>query len=132
MLFSDYIVIPAGTSFTNPVIKRMILTKAVIHTVEFIFLPGNCYSAYIWVTRGLHQIYPTNPDGFLYGDNETVKGNVFHYIKNTPYEVEIKGCAPGATYDHIIGFRIWMQHPWQMNVFSDEYFMLTLEDSIGS
>jgi len=131
MLFSGDITIPAGTALNAPVREHIELTKGLISQIDVFFPPGNSCLAFITFNRSIHQIYPTNPDGYLKGDNVLITGPVFHHIRDHPTIVTVKGYSPDARFDHTVYFNIWMKLPWQMNPFSDEWYTLVLEDSVG-
>lgn len=130
MLFTFEITIPASTPLNAPKIVVFPLTKGLIHQLDVYFPPGNAAEAYITINRGVHQIFPTNPDGYLKGNDVLLSGDVFHYLGEAPYEVELRGYSPNATYDHTVYVSIWVKHPWQISPFSDEMFNLILEDSL--
>jgi len=131
MLFTGEITIPAGTALNAPVLEHIKLTKGLITQIDVFFPPGNSCLAFITFNRAIHQIYPTNPDGFVKGDGILLQGNVFHHIKDQPLTVTVMGFSPDARFDHTVYFNIWMKIPWQLNIFSDEWWHLTSEDSIG-
>lgn len=131
MLFSSEITIPAGTAVNAPVEVDIKLTIGLITQLDVYFPPGNSCLAFVTFSRSRHQIYPTNPDGYIKGDGVKITGNVFHHIKNPPLIVTVKGYSPSAEYDHTVYFNIWMKLPWQLNFLSDEWWNLAAESSVG-
>lgn len=131
MIFAGSITIPAGTSKTSPEIVRMKISPGIITQINIMFPPGCGHEAYINFNRGLHQIYPTNPDGYFIGDGVNIAGEVFHVIKVDPFQVQIHGWSPNASYDHTIQFYLWIKKAWQLNTLSDEFWSMTVEDSQG-
>lgn len=131
MLFTGEITIPAGTALNSPAETSIKLTKGLIVQLDAYFPPGNFCEAYITFHRARHQIFPLNPDGYLKGNAVMLTGPVFHYIKDQPTEIIVKGYSPSAEYDHTVYFNIWMKLPWQLNFLSDEWWSLALEDSVG-
>lgn len=129
MIFAGSITIPAGTLKATPEIERLKVSRGVITQINILFPPGCGHEAYITFNRGLHQIYPTNPDGYFIGDGVNISGEVFHYVKADPLEVQIYGWSPNASYDHTIHVYLWIKKPWQLNPLSDEFWHMSLEDS---
>lgn len=130
MIFSGSITVPAGRTKTAPKIERLKITKGVITQINLIFPPGCAHEVFITINRALHQIYPTNPDGYFIGDGVNFTGTVFHYVKAQPFEVQIYGWSPNASYDHTIHYYMWIKKAWQLNPLSDEFWHMTLEDSV--
>lgn len=131
MLYEFDIAIPAGTTKDSPVRQELGLTKGVIHNLDVTFPPGCAGEVHITLARGLHQIYPTNPDGSIKSDALTVTGKTFYYLGTEPYQVEAIGWSPNASYDHVLTVRLWILRPWQLMPFSDEMFELSLKDGFG-
>lgn len=131
MIFSGSIAVDAGKSKDDPKVERLKITQGVITQINIMFPPGCAHEVCITFNRALHQIYPSNPDGFFIGDGVNISGEVFHYVKADPFELQVKGWAPNATYDHTIFFVVWIKKLWQLNPLSDEFWHLTMEDSLG-
>ena len=131
MFFEYDLAIPLNTPRTAPERKTLKLTKGLVHYISFFFPPGCNNMVHVAVDRGLHQVYPCNPDGYVKGNNCTVKGKVFYYIKTDPFQFEARGWSKDTVYNHTVTIRFWIMHPWQLNPFSDEFHWMTLEDSKG-
>jgi len=108
------------------------LTNGIIHRIGIFFPPGCANVVKITLNRGIHQIFPTNPDGYIKGDGLSVEGKMFQPILTPPYEVYIEGWGVNAGYKHEITIRLWMLKVWQLMPFSDELFNLSLKESVGS
>ena len=104
------------------------LTHGVIHQLGVYFPPGCANTIRTTIHRGLYQIFPTNPDGFMKGDAINIQGKEFYTIVKAPYQVEVYAWSDGASYDHTITVRIWYLKIWQLMPFSDEMFMLSLQE----
>ena len=130
MIFSGSITIDHGKTRVDPNVERLKITQGVITQIDIMFPPGCAHTAFISFNRALHQIYPSNPDGFFMGDGVNISGGVFHYVKADPFELQIHGWAPDANYDHTIFFLVWIKKLWQLNPLSDEFWHLTVEDSL--
>lgn len=130
MIFSTTITVPSGTVKDSPEIKRLKIVKGIITQINILFPPGCAHEVCITFNRGLHQIYPTNPDGYFIGDGVNIAGEVFHHVKVAPFEVQIYGWSPSANYDHTIHVYLWIKQIWQLNPLSDEFWHLTIDDSL--
>lgn len=108
------------------------LTHGVIHQLGIYFPPGCANLVHVTINRGLNQIFPTNPDGSIKGDALNVQGREFHTLIKAPYQVEVFAWNESASYDHTITVRVWLLKIWQMMPFSDQMYMLSLQEDVGS
>ncbi len=131
MIFSGSITVDAGKLRSDPKIERLKITQGVITQINIMFPPGCAHEVFISFNRALHQIYPSNPDGYFMGDGVNISGEVFHYVKADPFELQVKGWAPNTTYDHTVFYLVWIKKLWQLNPLSDEFWHLTAEDTLG-
>lgn len=131
MIFSGTITVEAGKLKSAPQVERLKITQGVITQVNIMFPPGCAHQVFITFNRALNQIYPTNPEGYFMGDGVNISGEVFHFVQADPFELQIYGWAPNANYNHSIGFLVWVKKLWQLNPLSDEFWHLTIEDSLG-
>lgn len=105
MYFSYSLTIPADTPLSAPEELDVRLCHGVITNVEVEFHPGCRGMVQAYVRHGLHQVWPTNPDGNLAADARAMAWNDYYELTSPPYVVTIGGCSPGASYDHEILFR---------------------------
>jgi len=121
------------TNDVNDKVKTVVkLTHGVIHQLGIYFPPGCANTIHTVINRGLYQIFPTNPDGTIKGDSINVEGREFYTVIKAPYQVEVVAWADGATYDHTITVRLWLMKIWQLMPFSDEMYMLSLQEGAGA
>ena len=106
MLYAKSLVVPPGRPADNPVEEIVRLTHGVITRIDCDFPLGcnNYVSAY--VRRGLHQVWPNNPDGRARATGLTVSSAEYLEIFFEPLEVVVGGYAPASTYQHELTFRI--------------------------
>lgn len=131
MLFEHDILIETTHLVTNKKKTTIKLTHGVIHRLSIYFPPGCRHYVRCTVNRGLHQIYPTNPDGYIKGNALEVTGDVFHTMFIDPYQVEVYGWNAEATYDHTITVRFWVKKLWQLMPYSDQMYALALREEKG-
>lgn len=60
---------------------------------------------YVAIRRGLHQLWPTNPEGSLNADNFTIVINEFYPLTSAPYKLTLQGWSPDTSYPHTIEVR---------------------------
>jgi len=62
-----------NTTRENPLETDMILPLGVIYKVRIRFPPGSAGKLGLQVFHLLHQLFPSNPDGFFCGDDEIIE-----------------------------------------------------------
>ena len=105
MLYTFALDIPANTLETAPEEEEIFLTHGVITHVEVEFHPGCSGLVEAYVRRGVHQIYPTNPEFKYHTDGRTISWQEYHEMFQPPFDLVIGGFSPGTSYDHEIIFR---------------------------
>lgn len=98
--------IPANTTKASPVSELHRLTHGIIHRVEVSFPPGCAGLAHVVILRGLHQLWPTNPEGSFHSDSYTSQWNDYHRLFAEPFAVVLKGWNLDDTYPHTITVRL--------------------------
>jgi len=132
MLFAGEIFIPKGRALNNPIISPIKISKGLLHKIDVFFPPGNRCRAFVTFNQATHQLLPTNPDGYLKGDALTISGEVFLYLPEPPFVIDVHGFSPDAVFNHTVYYCLWMKLPWQMSPFSDELYDLILQDTMPS
>lgn len=106
MLYVLALTIPHGTAEDSPYEQDLQLTDGVITHVEVEF-PAGCQGlAHSYACQGLHQVFPTNPEGDLCSDNYVIAWNDYQDLDADPRVLTIIGWNDDATYDHTITWRI--------------------------
>jgi hypothetical protein len=82
------------------------LCEGYIHRVNFVFPAGCAGLAHLQIRDALHQIWPTNPDGDLAGDGESINFEDYYYLSEAPFELKAYTWNLDDTYPHIITIRI--------------------------
>ena len=105
-MFYDYtFAIPANTAEANPERFDCKLTHGVIHKVEVGFPAGCAGLAHLKILQGLHQVWPTNPEGSFNTDNFTISFNEYYELTEPPYILTLSGYNEDDTYPHTIEVR---------------------------
>lgn len=97
--------IPANTPQASPITLECKLTHGIIHRVEVGFPPGCAGLAYNQIRDGLHQVWPTNPEGAFNADNYTIVFNEHYDLHTTPYTLILVGWNDDDTFPHTLEVR---------------------------
>jgi len=106
MFYSFRLTIPANTAKEQAQEKVCKLARGIIHYAEFEFPPGCAGLVHVYVLRGIHQVYPTNPDGDLSSDSYVIPVHDHYPLLTPPYELKFCGWNEDDTYDHTITLRL--------------------------
>ena len=105
MYYDFSFTIPANTAQENPLEQECKLTHGIIHRVEIAFPSGCAGLAHIQIKEGLHQLWPTNPEGSFNTDNFTVLINEFQELYRAPFTLTLLGWNEDDTYPHTLEIR---------------------------
>lgn len=105
MFYDQALTIPANRPEATPIEAEVKLTHGVITHVEVEFPPGCHGMVFTYIRRGLHQVWPTNPDSRFASDGRAIVWDDYYELFAEPFTLVIGGCSPGTTYDHEITFR---------------------------
>mgnify|MGYP001563722508 CR=1 FL=1 len=100
MFFSYNLALPANTPKTAPVEVEALLTHGIIHRVEIEFPAGCAGLVHVAVRRGLHQLWPLNPDGDLASDDWIIAWDEHQEVLEEPYAVTLTGYNLDDIYPH--------------------------------
>ena len=109
MIFEHTLTIDAGRTQAAPASTEMKLTKGIIHKVEITGDGGEHNLVFVVIRRGLHQVWPTNPDGQLHPGFFPISYPVWQPLEEEPYIMVIEGWAPDTTYNHTVTVRLGIQ-----------------------
>jgi len=105
MVYEHDITVDVANTIDNPKLLYARLTSGIIHHYEIYFPPGCANLVHVTVSRGLHQLWPTNPDGTHKGEGTTLSYREYYDISKMPRILIIKAYNVGATYPHTITVR---------------------------
>lgn len=94
--------IPAGTLADAPELLTLPVSYGKIKSYEIYFPAGQAGVAFVQVWYRSRQILPTSPGGSYRGDDLTVRQNDDYPLYDAPYQLELRGWAPDASYDHTV------------------------------
>ena len=112
-MFYDFsFTIPANTTEADPQELVCKLTYGIIHRVEIIFPSGCAGLAHLQIREGLHQYWPTNPDGAFNSNDERIEFSEYLELYRTPYELVLIGWNEDDTYPHTLEVRFGLLPVW--------------------
>ena len=82
------------------------LTHGIIHRVEIEFPAGCAGLAHVAIRRGLHQLWPLNPDATLASDGWIIAWNEHQELLEEPYTLILSGYNLDDIYPHTPVIRI--------------------------
>ena len=106
MIYSYEITVPAGTTTAAPLVTELKLTKGVVHRFSLRFYPGPAREVYVSIRQGVHQVWPTNPEGVFRGDDDRLDFDEYLELSASANTLKMYTWSPSATYDHAIALRI--------------------------
>lgn len=109
MIFVFPIVIPASTAEAAPVIQTLKLTRGRITQVQVQFPSGHQGLTHLGLSRGLHQMYPTNPEARFSSSAEAITFLEDLLLGAAPFSVEARAWNTDDTYEHTITVRVVME-----------------------
>lgn len=120
----DYVydlTIPPNTSKDDPEELKLPTFSGVIHLVEIGFPPGPANKVHVAVKQGLHQVWPSNPDGSYHWDNRVYSKREHYPIGRDAPSLVLQGWSPGATKSHTIQFSfsvlpVEIMEPWRVQL----------------
>lgn len=105
MFYDQALTVPANRPEAIPIEAEVKLTHGVITHCEVEFPPGCHGMVSVYIRRGLHQVWPTNPDSRFASDGRAIVWNDYYELFDEPFTFTIGGYSPGTGYDHQIIFR---------------------------
>ena len=106
MLYVKNITATKNTAKQNYETTTIKVWKGVIHEIDIFIPSGHRGLAKLQIYHGNHIIMPTNEDGFVSGDNNTIQGRFFIDLKKEINLIEIRVWNDDDTYDHEFIIRI--------------------------
>ena len=105
MLYEFDLTIPAGTPASVPAEKIAVMASGIIKQVE-VQIPRGCRSlVHTVAVRGIHQLWPSNPDGTHKGNDARIIWQEVHDLTDPPHIIILRGWSPGTNYQHVVTWR---------------------------
>ena len=105
-MFYEYrLTIPANTPATAPTELEVELEHGRIVGVELQFPRGCVGLVHVQVRREHHQLWPSNPDGDIAGEDARISWQEDHYFTEQPYTLTLRGWNEDDSFAHTVTFR---------------------------
>jgi len=124
MRYSGELLIPAGTPASDPATLVVPLCYGTIIEVEILFPPGQSGLTRLQIWYHERQILPTTEGSYFLGDDTLIDFPEQYPIHEEPLEVELRGWAPNAIYDHTVYVQISVERPAEIVVGGATYVPL--------
>jgi len=106
VFFTFPITIPANTPETAKLKTILQLARGTVTHLNVEFPAGHVGLTHLAINRGLHQLWPTNPDATFKSSNETIIWEEEYALDDDPFKLEAYAWNEDDTYDHTITVRI--------------------------
>ena len=105
MYYSFDLTVPASTAETAPLVDEVELVPGTVTRVELQFPRGCVGLVHVTINRELHQLWPSNPDGNIAGNDARISWSEDHPFTEVPYTLQLWGWNTDDTFPHTITFR---------------------------
>ena len=108
MFYEFDLTIPANTPANAPAEIEVFMAAGIIKRVE-VQIPRGCRSLVHTVAwQGIHQVWPSNTDGSIKGDDARIVFGEDYDLTAPPHSLILRGWSPGTSYPHVITWRFQM------------------------
>ncbi len=105
MFYEFAVTVPKNTAASSPILAHAYLDPGVVTRVSVQF-PHGCFGlVHAAVRRGVHQVWPSNPDGSITANNESVTWDEQHPLDEEPYRLTLVAWSDDDTFSHTVTFR---------------------------
>lgn len=105
-MFYDFsLPVPANTSYNNRLVEPISLTHGIIHRVEIDFPAGCEGSVHLKIRHGLHQLWPTNPQGSFSTNDYVIAFNDYYPYLRRPYLLTLVAWNLDPKNQHTLAIR---------------------------
>lgn len=110
--------VPANTSKDEPEELEVDVGVGIVHLVELEIARGCKGEVYAAVRQGLHQVWPTNPDGAYHSDGRVYSRREHYEMTRGAPPLVLQGWSPGTSYAHNVQFTfsilpVEIMEPWR-------------------
>jgi len=124
MRYRGSLTIEAGKTEADPATETIKLCYGDITEVEVGFQAGCGWLVHLQIWHWGQQIFPLTGGASFIGDDQVIEFAERWPIHELPYEIELRGWAPDASYDHTVSVEITVSSPegLDMSVWRDILF----------
>lgn len=105
MVYEFDITVLTTNTITNPKVVDLKLTAGIVHRYEIFFPPGCATLVRVGINRGLHQVWPTNPEGRHKGDAINLSYREHYDLTKEPHILTVRAYGVGCAEPHKITVR---------------------------
>lgn len=105
MFYEFSVTAPKNTPIASPVKLDVALVPGMISRVAVQFPSGCVGLVGATVYHKLHQVWPTNPDGFIIADDFTVQWEEQYEVNEDPFKLQLRVYNLDDTFPHTVTFR---------------------------
>ncbi len=111
--------VPAGTAKSDPAELRVPLTKGIIVKVRVGIPDGAADEVHVVITRGLHQVWPTNPDGDYAWNDYVHEIEASYVLEDEPLMLKVVAWNDDTVNAHVVtvGFNFMPLEPSKLGQF---------------
>lgn len=108
MFYEFDLTIPANTSVDSPAELEVYMAAGIIKQVEVQIPRGARSLVHTVAVRGIHQVWPSNPDGSIKGDNARIVWGEDYDLVEPPHSFRLYGWSPDTSFPHVVTWRFQM------------------------
>ena len=105
MFYEFALTVPANTPQAAPAELEMPLSPGTVTLVSVQFPRGCVGLVHVQVLDAEHQVWPTNLDGDISGENATISWPEDHDLVDSPYTFTLRAWNLDDTFPHTVTFR---------------------------
>ena len=109
MIYVFPLLIPANTPETAKQRTVLALARGRITRVMIEFPAGHVGLTHLYIRRGLHQVWPANPEVNFKSSNETILWDEDYSLETAPHQLDAYAWNEDDTYEHTITVRIVLE-----------------------
>jgi len=97
--------IPANTPEASPAELTVVMASGIIEQIEVQIPRGQRSLVHTIAIRGAHQLWPSNPDGTIKGDDARIVWGEDYDISEPPHTLTLQGWSPDTVHSHVVTWR---------------------------
>ena len=109
MIYVFPLLLPANTAETAKQKTVLALARGRITRVMIEFPAGHVGLTHLYIRRGLHQVWPANPEVNFKSSNETILWDEDYSLETAPHQLDAYAWNEDDTYEHTITVRIVLE-----------------------
>lgn len=108
MFYEFDLTIPSNTLESAPAELEVFMAAGIVKQVEVQIPRGARSLVHTVAVRGIHQVWPSNPDGSIKGDDARIVWGEDYDLTAPPHTLRLYGWSPDTSYSHVVTWRFQM------------------------